>query len=183
MDKRLLIWDLKSGYLVANSTLASSSKIASVWGGFVRDVKRRATKDYQFATTCGQNVLLWQLDPMSGALKFTKANCGGLIREHSCIAFSCDGEYIYTGTASGELNCIHVRNNALHSTFPVCAQGVQSLIISTTDKLIVGGGDGSITRFKGKWKVRVSVFSCLPISFLFFCRILLTRRKFHWQVL
>jgi len=144
---------MSNGCLVASSGIMSTSKVSCSWGGHVRDVKRKETKDYQFATAANQNVLMWQLDPHQGTVKFTKANTGGLIREYTVVIYSTDGDYLYLGTASGEFACVHVRTNMLHSTFSVCAQGVQSMIISNSDdKLLIGGGDGTVTMFKGKGK-------------------------------
>lgn len=67
--------------------------------------------------------------------------------------YSQDGEYLYTGTATGELCCINIRNNALHSTYSVCSQGVQGLAFSSNgEKLYASGGDGTLTTYVGKGK-------------------------------
>jgi hypothetical protein len=40
-------------------------------------------------------VRLWSLDPRSGALATDKCQTGAHLREHTCLVFSSDGEYLY----------------------------------------------------------------------------------------
>ena len=65
------------------------------WGGCEKDLKRRATDRYQFATAGVGVVRLWSLDPRSGTLATDKCQTGAHLREHTCLVFSSDGEYLY----------------------------------------------------------------------------------------
>ena len=78
---------------------------------FKKDIKRRSTTSYQFATA-GNCVLLWLLDPYKGTLEIIRANAGRNNRVFTCISFcmlpdtsGSSGlvERILTGTTSGDL--------------------------------------------------------------------------------
>lgn len=83
VDKRLLVWDLHSACLVSSISILPATRTISAWGGNVRDVKKKATALYQFATASNQSILLWQVDPSTGALKYQKV-CMLLFQMQHC---------------------------------------------------------------------------------------------------
>ena len=55
-DGRLLVWDMSTGAIVA-LVQSGIAETCLAWGGMVRDIKRRDTREYQFATTGNKKVL------------------------------------------------------------------------------------------------------------------------------
>ncbi|GBG29146.1 Guanine nucleotide-binding protein subunit beta-1 [Hondaea fermentalgiana] len=169
-DRRMAIWDLKTGMLVASTDLPKGIGRVDCanWGGFAKDVKRRDTGNYQFATA-GDVLTLWALDPFVGELVLQVADSRRNIRQHLCVAFahvpdSCgregyEDEWLLTGTASGDFMAFLVKPNktskfaAATATFAVstsaCGGGVVSLITDPVDEtnVLIGGGDGTVARF------------------------------------
>lgn len=80
-----------------------TSIISTKFGGFAKDVKLRATNNYQFATAGGKRLAIWALDPIKGELRHDMVNSTPLVREYVCIAFSLNNEaYLFAGTTSGD---------------------------------------------------------------------------------
>ncbi len=153
VDKRMLIWDTSNGYIVSSTVVPSSPTTLVAWGGHVRDIKRRETKNYQLATASLNKILIWNLDPETGEINKVQVNSGAFIRDYTCLIFSPNGEYLYAGSSSGDISCISVRTFVLQSTFNACTSGVRSIcILNNGDNIVVGGGDGTITSFSGSGK-------------------------------
>ena len=63
MDGKLVIWDTTNGHIVSSiaivpSVLAEAPRCIK-WGGFVKDIKLRATTKYQFAMSGSKKLTLW----------------------------------------------------------------------------------------------------------------------------
>jgi len=97
-DKRLFIWDMKNGYIVANCACYPLPTFDVAWGGFLRDGRGNNTSTYQLAT-CGKDVVaLWTLDPANGILEKQVISTGNFLREYTCLTFSINEEkYLYAG--------------------------------------------------------------------------------------
>jgi len=123
------------------------------WGGRKKDAKGRETTQYQIATGGPGHVTYWSLDPMRGTMSGEDCSLGNQVRAYCSITFSVDGEYIFVGSHSGDFATVHVKHKTLHATSPACSNGVLSLIAlrgDMGDRIIVGGGDGSIALFEGR---------------------------------
>lgn len=151
LDGKLFIWDTSNGYIVTSvqllPTILSEPPVCASWGGFVKDVKLRPTGSYQFATS-GNKLLLWNLDPSSGALDFEQISTGTFIRKYITFAFSIpDEQYLYAGTASGDFVSFQIKHKLLVFVQNVCAQGVTCITAVSEDKVCCGGGDGTLALY------------------------------------
>jgi hypothetical protein len=148
----MFIWDTSNGFIVTSmsivpQTMAEAPKCA-VWGGFVKDVKLRATARYQFAISGSKKLTVWSLCPSSGQMDYEQFSTGAFIRDYICLTFSKPSEeYLFAGTSSGDFCCFQVKNKILVFTQNVCAQGVVCIVAVTDDKICVGGGDGTLALF------------------------------------
>ena len=89
-DGKLIVWDMSNGYIV---TVVANPNCASIvcWGGFVRDVKRRDTDKYLFATAGGTKATMWSLDPYEGSLESERITTeGATVRSITTMVFSED---------------------------------------------------------------------------------------------
>lgn len=146
-DKKMFIWDLKTGNIVGSSAVGLTTSVR--WGGRVKDIKNRPTTQYQLATVCGnlQQVIIWTLDPATGAFSAEKCKSGQIQRNHTCCEFSADGEFLFVGSESGDVSIYHSRSKVLLQVLPACSNGVLSIFVAPTEEIYVGGGDGSVTVF------------------------------------
>ena len=66
-----------------------------------------------------------------------------MVREYTCMSFSKNAEdFLYAGTASGDLCVFQVKNKILVYSQNVCAMGIRTIKAVAADKVVVGGGDG-----------------------------------------
>ena len=88
----MFIWNTTNGHIVSSvqlypSVLSEAPSCAS-WGGFVKDVKLRATTNYQFAMSGGRKLVMWQLNPVVGQCTNELVNTGMMVREYTCMTYS-----------------------------------------------------------------------------------------------
>lgn len=171
-DKKLIVWDVKTGKIVCSVELPRflGKVTCCCFGGFAKDVKRRNTARYQFATG-GDALCLWCLDPYTGHIDYQPATAGKTVRNYACVAFltapdSCgrDGyvdEFLLAGTYSGDFISFLIKPHTesagrapvahFTNTTVVCAGGVLAMCPSISAKetlLFVGGGDGTVAVFR-----------------------------------
>lgn len=139
---RLYVWDLMTGNICATQQRLSSAVAAVAFGGMARDIKRRDTGSYQFATVGSRMLLLWAMNPMNGELSQTKIE-QSLVRDFTCAQFSPDRETFIAGSTSGDYAVVHVKTKRLIKTVPACSCGINS-IAYFIGGILVGGGDGSV---------------------------------------
>jgi WD40 repeat protein len=101
------------------------------------------------AATFNGEVHIWTLDPFTGVASATKAVASGsLRRSFTCLKFSPDGQWLYCGTSSGDVVTVNVARRSMQMSHPCCSSGVGSISFTLDySKLIVGGGDGSLSLF------------------------------------
>ncbi len=118
-DKRLFIWDMKTGYIVANCGSYPVPTYDIAWGGFIRDTRgNNNTNNYQLAT-CGQKVItLWNLDCKEGTLDRDTISTGNFLRDYNCLAFSLNEEkYLYAGKKDYLIDLYNIINNHIFLLF------------------------------------------------------------------
>jgi len=151
-DKRMFIWDLRTGNIVT-STFASPSKTTCVtWGRFVKDIKRRETSIYQLATAGEKGVVLWSLDPYSGECEQSKVQ-QQQTRDFTCLRFSADCNTLFGGTTSGDFVVMNVRNKNSEGSVAASNTGVHSLEYFDDEDgahVIAGGGTGPLVSSCGR---------------------------------
>ena len=151
-DKKLVVWDMHSGCIVARYKV-SNMPLSACWGGRALDTKGRLTATFQLATGGEGKLTYWILDPAAGSLTPEDCSLGNQVRNFTALAFSPDATYLFAGSSSSDFTAVHVKHKVLHSTTVVGSNGVHVLICRRTDngdRLIIGCGDGSITVLEGE---------------------------------
>eukprot|EP01084_Bolivina_argentea_P108043 193106_1 len=125
----MYIWDLNTGYIVTKSPIKSNIKDIKC-GGRVKDIKRRSTTDYLFATCGIEQVCIWALTPSNGKLlsenliKSPKKK-----RTFNCLCFSDGGDLLIAGTLSGDFFIFDVRKLSLLTSYQInCVGGINCII-------------------------------------------------------
>ena len=149
LDGKLFIWNMKNGHIVSSLLLVpqvfAQGPTCIAWGGMVKDIKLRPTKNYQFAMAGSKKMTLWQLVPESGQLLTEIVNTGTLVREYICMTFSQNAEdYLYAGTTSGDICGFHVKTKMLVFHINLCALGVKTIKAFSKTNILCGGGDGNV---------------------------------------
>lgn len=152
LDGKMFIWDTSNGFIVTSMqllpTVLSEAPRCISWGGFVKNVKLRPTANYQFATSGNKKLMMWSLEPSTGALEYELVNTGTLIRDYICFAFSKpDEQYLFAGTKSGDFVSFQIKNKISVFVQNVCAKGVTCINAVTEDKICCGGGDGTLALY------------------------------------
>lgn len=153
VDQRVFVYDTSRGLIIAWATLTPKPTICVIGGGFVRDIKRRDTQEYQFAACGGKHLSLWHLDALKGELvAHTVGSACKHVRDYTCLAFSTDLEHLYAGTTSGDIGVVLMKNRVLQNFISVCSGGVTAIIClqaSQGSRLVMGGGDATATIMSG----------------------------------
>ncbi len=151
-DGRLFIWDTATGNIVTTQQKLHANVMAVAWGGFARDVKRRDTSSYLFATGGARLLQFWILNPLTGELAAQKVEFGTpVVRDYTCVAFTPDKETLCAGTTSGDFAVVNVKNRRFLHLVTACACGVLSMATLPHGNLLVGGGDGSLLFFNHEY--------------------------------
>eukprot|EP00397_Hematodinium_sp_SG-2012_P029441 GEMP01031101.1.p1 GENE.GEMP01031101.1~~GEMP01031101.1.p1 ORF type:complete len:617 (+),score=113.83 GEMP01031101.1:24-1874(+) len=152
-DGRLLVYDCDKGLVIAWTSLFPKPTLQMIHGVFVKTVKRRYTSSYQLAACGGKHIQIWSLDTQIGEISGNQvAAAGKQQRDFTCIAFSADYELLYSGTTTGDVVVILMKNLVIQHYVSQCARnGVRSIVSLPffDDGLyfITGGGDGTITLY------------------------------------
>jgi len=125
-----------------------------ICGGFVRDIKRRDTHEYQFASCGDKIVTMMHLDARKGELAIHPIGFAGKhVRKYTCLAFVHDNEYLLAGTTTGDVGVAVMKSRVMQTFWPVCSGGVTNLVpVPSGDgqlRIVVGGGDGTATLMTG----------------------------------
>jgi WD40 repeat protein len=152
LDGKLFIWNTENGHIVSSLNIIpsvfSEAPRCLIWGGYAKDYKLRNTTDYQFAIAGTNKMTMWQLNPFTGQANSDMINTGTLKRDYTCLTYSKNNEdFLYAGTASGDLVSFKVKSKGLAFTVNACAMGIKTICAVSVDKLIVGGGDGQVILF------------------------------------
>ena len=102
-DNKLFFLDMSNGYIIASSRVPTGT-VCVATGGYVKDIKRRNTDKYLFATAGSNGIVLWVLDPFEGQVEAVpiQGDPRATISRHiTSLSFSDDGEYLFAGTTSG----------------------------------------------------------------------------------
>lgn len=108
LDGKLFIWNTSNGHIVSSlsitPTIFAEAPKCIAWGGFVKDIKLRATTNYQFAISGAKKMTMWSLNPVTGQCTTDVVSTGTMVRDYTCVAFSKNKEeFLYAGTSSGDL--------------------------------------------------------------------------------
>ena len=109
----------------------------------MKDIKRRNTERYLFASGGSDGLQLWDVNPFTGALEANRIMTN-VQRNITCIDFSNDKEFIYATTTSGDFLVFSVKHMKMIKNITVSGRTGLTSIISdfTTNHVFVGGLDG-----------------------------------------
>lgn len=162
MDKKMFIWDMQSGYIVTKHVAQPIPCNDIVWGGRVKNAKKRLTTDYLFASCGIDEIRIWALTPSNGRLLSEKCKTSNLHRTFTCLEFASNGDLLVAGTESGDFFIVDVRRLDTLSTYGNCVGGITSVICTPMSNskvydplcahlytnILIGGGDGSVSCWK-----------------------------------
>mmetsp|Transcript_4915 Transcript_4915/g.10559 ORF Transcript_4915/g.10559 Transcript_4915/m.10559 type:complete len:624 (+) Transcript_4915:105-1976(+) len=141
-DQKLYVLDTSTGKIVGKQVMEYNKRVcASAFGAFQANLYTFAT-----ATTDG-DLNIWTIDPYTGLISGHKVVTGTVRRYWTSLVFGADGQWLYGGTTSGDVVMVNVLRRAVQMTHPACANGVGAMTLSSNGRLLVGGGDGTITLF------------------------------------
>eukprot|EP00993_Chasmostoma_nieuportense_P004280 NODE_495_length_2151_cov_19.034585_g459_i0.p1 GENE.NODE_495_length_2151_cov_19.034585_g459_i0~~NODE_495_length_2151_cov_19.034585_g459_i0.p1 ORF type:complete len:685 (+),score=157.68 NODE_495_length_2151_cov_19.034585_g459_i0:66-2120(+) len=170
-DRKLVVWDMSVGYIVANQPLSCEEAATAVeWGQLVRDVKQRETDCYQFSVIAGSSLLCYVLNPFTGLLQGSKMGSSSFVRRFTCLKYSSGGSLLLVGTDSGDVGIFSTKQQSLITSCQVCGGGVRTLELQPpvsdpgaphhdsfqyarfgahdrSSTFYTGGGDGSVVRY------------------------------------
>lgn len=154
-DGVCVFWDLVTGAVIARQRAEQSPTLALQYGGYVVDVKGREAAVYQWSSAGAKSASVWGLDPASGSAAAERLTAPGLVRDFIC-AVSSPGprhEWLYLGSANGDLCVLHLASRTLSSSAFVAGGGVCSLRVAGTAPsgviiLLAGCGDGSVLVYR-----------------------------------
>eukprot|EP01041_Mallomonas_annulata_P006524 gene6524-13197_t len=158
-DKKMIVWDMSTGYIIAANSKMPAGTICIAHGGFMKDIKRRETQNYQFCTGGSDGILYWNLDPYSGELlveKFQYDSRTSLSRTITSICFYDNNENICASTTAGDYLIANIRNKHIIKNIPATNLGLGS-ILAFEKGIILGGGDSSIKFFDHNQRMRSQV--------------------------
>lgn len=156
-DNRLFLWDMASGLMTGQSTAVektdSQEIYCAVFGGFLKDIKRRDTASYMFITAGKRCIRLWAIDPHTGGWVHQGDALTSLshVRDYTCIAFSPDRRVVFVGSTTGDVTAFDTKAKALADSKQICQGGVDSLLVMPTGEdgkylVLVGGGQGHLVK-------------------------------------
>ena len=154
----ITIWDLSTGGIVAKSSRLPDPVCAVRFGGWVLDMKRRATSLYQFITAGRGGLSVWALEPRTGRLgRDDVGPAGAPVRDYisaevqaqqspsapNSMAHAC------LGTTSGDIVIVDITARAIRHVVSVAGGAVTSICLtcstSSQPTLIAAGtADGSV---------------------------------------
>ena len=145
-DRKVIIFDLVTGDIVANTILGTTQVINGVIsGGFVLDVKNRPTTKYMFVT-CGLNhVNVWEFDPDTRQLDWRSA-VGKHVREFTCVLY-IQG-LLLIGTTTGDIITVKSLTASPNPTPIAGSGGICTISSNHGDLVFAGAMDGSVTVFR-----------------------------------
>lgn len=114
----------------------------------MKDIKRRNTTDFLFATA-GESAYLWALTPSTGIISHQELSTGAHRRMYTCLRFTADYRYLLAASESGDITIFNVfsqkhighqaATNGIILSMVVWGGGRTPLIVA------VGSSSGEIT--------------------------------------
>jgi WD40 repeat protein len=144
--RQMYIYDLSNGMIVATVSKLPAGTVTAVFGGFIKDIKRRDTERYTLCSGGTSGLTLWDLDPYSGDIDAVslKGDARATVkRSYTAVAYSIDGETILGASESGDLQIVSAKAERIVSSVACCRKGLLTLR-TFAGGVVVGGGDCSL---------------------------------------
>ncbi|KAG1653857.1 hypothetical protein FOA52_007561 [Chlamydomonas sp. UWO 241] len=143
-DQKLFVLDSSTGKIVTRQPITyvpGKRMTAAAWAPV-------QGTSYSFAlANCDGDVYLYSVEPFNGMAGCVKVTAGSLKRSFTSLVYSADGQWLYAGTATGDIVTINVLRRAMQMSHPACGGGVGAMCLTPSGRLLVGGGDGALTLF------------------------------------
>lgn len=146
-DGKLFFLDVSNGYIIASARLPEQTT-SVISGGFVKDIKKRDTDRYLFATGGHQGILLWSLNAFTGEID--TAAVSGVTRQFTALVFSVDREVLYGTTTSGDFVLCNIRSQKVLNVVNATKTGIDAIVPTRDMGVIIGCGDGSVKQFNAQ---------------------------------
>jgi len=139
-DNSLVVWNLETGKAVCGSPAASDA---------CHTVKFCRHDEFTIITAGKLNMRVWNFDLANRKVRPTDCNLGKLQRTINTLYIDHNDEFVYAGTASGDVLKVNIRTKLFKHIGPKTRmpQGVVSMTETPSGELLVGGGDGTISVF------------------------------------
>ena len=146
-DNKLVLWSLETGEPLCGTTAANDAVYC------VKFFNKDSTK---IVTGGNLNLRVWDFDLANRKVRPTDCNWGAQKRIVNCISVDAQDEFIYCGTASGDILQVSCGPKLLRDSGPKkkpLSLGVQVLNILANGDFLVGAGDGTVALLeKGTFK-------------------------------
>lgn len=135
-DNNLIIWDMSSGKAVCRSVAAQEPSTTVV---FLNNSNNRLV-------TGGNTLSVWEYNHSARKLDSFPCNMGKNKRTIKSIVVDQADEFMYCGTASGDLLQVSLQSLNFKTAGPPerLSLGISTCTITTSGDILVGAGDGTI---------------------------------------
>lgn len=151
-DNSLYIWDINTAELIYGQKLSGTPSVLR-WTSHQK--VNHYTKYELVVGVAGalfQGNLQFEPDKVQWNMKlhpFLMPGGGGLVRSFTTVDFSMDLASIYIGTTAGEMMVFRRDTRVFRACFPICTNGLQSVLTLPNDDIVCGGGDGTLKIVRG----------------------------------
>ncbi|WIA35292.1 hypothetical protein OEZ86_003749 [Tetradesmus obliquus] len=137
-ERRLFVLDTATGKIVSNTTLLEPKRTkALAWSP-------ASGPCYTFATAADYDIYIYSLDPFKGWVGCEKVTNGTVRRAITCLCFSQDGNWLFAGTASGDVLTVNVARRAVQLMHTLASGGIGAVMLSADGKVLAGAADGTL---------------------------------------
>ena len=163
-DARLFVYDTTNQTVVTWHTLESHPTACFINGGYIKDIKRRNTDVFQFASGGPQSLSFWKFDPVNNDMQPLIISSGlKQVRDYTALCYSADFEVCFAGTATGDVLTVLSKSRVVQDSLPIVSGGVSALAMLEGSILLVGAGDGSVATVLVK-HTELSLLHRVPIN-------------------
>ncbi|XP_071034756.1 cilia- and flagella-associated protein 52 isoform X2 [Parasteatoda tepidariorum] len=151
-------------YDVDSSALLCGNVAAPLAGGYANILRCANTRNDIFVSAGNNSLRIWKINFRSKRVTPTNASIGRIRREIKCVDIDIADNYLYCGTASGDilklqivlseegfdaklLNCLmRIVSKEIIRDIPLFSGGVTAIAVLKTGELLIGTGDGIVCR-------------------------------------
>eukprot|EP01060_Flectonema_neradi_P041009 TRINITY_DN9560_c1_g1_i1.p1 TRINITY_DN9560_c1_g1~~TRINITY_DN9560_c1_g1_i1.p1 ORF type:complete len:687 (+),score=88.60 TRINITY_DN9560_c1_g1_i1:40-2100(+) len=155
VDGKTLIWEVETGRLSGGLRDGLDNEVARAikWGTIREPGTRRQTYELFLSYNTGIRMCLWAFDIKSMQYRISSSvfqvpgsggKLGGFVRSYNCLALS--GASLLCGTDTGDIVVFNTDTKLYKTSFSVGGGGVLSLTALTDGSVVVGCGDGKISK-------------------------------------
>jgi WD40 repeat protein len=132
------VWTVATGMALCGCPAAHDSVTCITW--------LHSTDALSIVTGGHKTMRVWELDPVARKVRPTEISFGKNSRDINCIAVEPGDEYIYFGTASGDVFKVHIAAKQYVALGPRIkfSLGISTICVHPSGALLVGSGGGEV---------------------------------------